>query len=174
MNSGAWREVVDSARLHLFPHLSPLYTFHPSPTPTRLLIWPHEAVELVCKPLSTPNGRTPKATTATLCFCPKICAVASVRTSTQSAVRAATAGFALSLSLACLCHFPLFHATFSLQGSRRIPSLRELQQNNSLDSAERLMEIEVKFGNVAAGIFRAAMKIEVTAWSPSSDLFFAL
>lgn len=38
MNSGARREVVDSAQLHLFPHLSPLLTFHsphfhpPSPT----------------------------------------------------------------------------------------------------------------------------------------------
>lgn len=154
----SFRISLSSAYISLPPH----------PTPTPPLIWPHEAVELVCKPLSTPDGCTPKATTVTLCFCPLIRAVASVRPSAQSAVRAATAGFAPYLSLGNVI------ATLRLRGSRRIPSLWELQQSSSLDSVETLMEIEVKFGDTAAGTFSAAMKIEVTAWSPSSDLFFAL
>lgn len=107
--------------LTLFPHLSSLLTFHyPQPPP---LIWPHEAVGLVCKPLSTANRCIPKAPNCHALF------LSSNTCRDAIAVRVSAAGFALAMSLGNVV------ATLSLQGRPRIPYLWELQQSSSLDSA---------------------------------------
>lgn len=172
MNPGAWREVVDSAQLHLFPHPSPLLTFHspPSPAtpPTAHLTTRDVGISLQSS--QHPQKVAPLKPQLPHCFRPITHAVSTCEYEAEYAAHRQCCQ-CMFLHRTCLVNVL---ATFRLGSSRGIPSLQELQQSSSLDSAETLMEIEVKFGDTTAGTFSAAMKIEVTARSSSSDLFFAL